>query len=170
MRSLSILIFFLFLTQSIFASNLIFIEKVSSCSDKIQDGIDLIKKIPKKLIVAQAIMESNWGRSRFAKEGNNYFGMRTWDLTKPHMKPKLKKESTFGLVIYPNMCASVEDYIYNLNVSGKYSELRKARMIEVKLWNSVDPIVLAKYLGSYSEEGPTYVKKIINQIRNLNKY
>ena len=75
MRTLSILIFFLFLTHSVFASNLIFIEKVGSCSDKIQDGIDLIKKIPKKLIVAQAIIESNWGRSRFAEDFNNYFGI-----------------------------------------------------------------------------------------------
>ena len=167
MRKLVIIVFFIFLVNSTFANNSIFIEKVASCSNKIQDGLTLIKQIPKELVVAQAIIESNLGKSRFAKEGNNYFGMRTWDLSKPHMKPRFKKESTFGLVIYSDMCASVEDYIYNLNVSEKYSSLRRARIIEVKLWNSVDPIVLARHLGSYSEEGPTYIRKIIDQIENL---
>ncbi len=36
--------------------------------------------------VAQAILESDWGRSRFAVEGNNYYGIIETDNTEPHMK------------------------------------------------------------------------------------
>lgn len=35
-------------------------------------------------------VESGWGTSRFATEGNALFGVRTWDLeTVPHMKAKV---------------------------------------------------------------------------------
>ena len=49
----------------------------------------LKKQVPFDLIVAMAAYESAWGQSRFAKEGNNFFGIRTWDLDNiPHMKAK----------------------------------------------------------------------------------
>ena len=118
--------------------------------------------------MAQAILESNWGKSRFAKEGNNFFGMRTWDLNKEHMKPKSNPDSKFGLVVYPNLCASVKDYLENINTSEKYYELRRVRSIELSLWDSVDPVVLARFLGNYSEEGKLYTQKVINQIDSLN--
>ena len=38
--------------------------------------------------VAQAILESDWGRSRFAVEGNNYYGIIETDNTEPHIKSK----------------------------------------------------------------------------------
>ena len=33
-------------------------------------------RIPINLVIAQAIHESNWGKSRFAVEGNNLFGIK----------------------------------------------------------------------------------------------
>ena len=36
--------------------------------------------------VAQAILESNWGESRFARLGNNFYGMIETDKSKKHMK------------------------------------------------------------------------------------
>ena len=30
------------------------------------------------MIIGQAALESGWGKSRFATEGNNLFGIRTW--------------------------------------------------------------------------------------------
>ena len=33
------------------------------------------------LLVGQAVLESGWGNSRFALEGKNLFGIRTYDLT-----------------------------------------------------------------------------------------
>jgi len=37
-----------------------------------------VNKIPISMILAQAIIESGWGSSRFAKEGNALFGEWTW--------------------------------------------------------------------------------------------
>jgi len=33
--------------------------------------------VPNSLAISQAIIESNWGRSRFARKGNNYFGVHS---------------------------------------------------------------------------------------------
>ena len=38
-------------------------------------------------IVAQAVLESHWGQSRFAIEGNNILGIHTWNFNEPHLKP-----------------------------------------------------------------------------------
>ena len=149
-------------------SNEKFIDKVAKCSNSIQANYLIEEKVPLKLVVAQAILESNWGKSRFAKEGNNFFGMRTWDLNKEHMKPKSNTDSKLGLDVYPNLCASVKDYLENINTSEKYYELRRVRSIELSLWDSVDPVVLARFLGNYSEEGKLYTQKVINQIDSLN--
>ena len=145
-----------------------FIIDVTSCSNLIQKDYSKEQRVPIKLVVSQAIIESNWGRSRFAKEGNNFFGMRTWDLTRDHMKPQLNANSKFGLVIYPDLCSSVKDYIENINTSQKYYELRRVRAIELKLWDNVSAKILAKFLTSYSEEGEEYVEKVIRQIGFLN--
>ena len=152
----------------IFAQNSNFINNIVECSESIQSSYSLDDKIPIKLIVAQAIIESNWGKSRFAVEGNNYFGMRTWDLSREHLKPKLNQNSKFGLLVYSDLCSSVEDYIDNLNTSDKYSQLRRVRTIELTLWNKVSALALAKQLENYSEEREVYIDKIINQIENIN--
>ncbi len=152
----------------IFAQNSNFINNIVECSESIQSSYSLDDKIPIKLIVAQAIIESNWGKSRFAVEGNNYFGMRTWDLSREHLKPKLNQDSKFGLLVYSDLCSSVEDYIDNLNTSDKYSQLRRVRTIELTLWNKVSALALAKQLENYSEEREVYIDKIINQIEDIN--
>ena len=162
-----IFLIFILITSTASSNNQDFINKIAICSKKIQKEYDLKNKIPTKLVVAQAIIESNWGRSRFALEGNNYFGMRTWDLTKEHLKPRKNKDSKFGLLIYKDTCSSVKDYIENINTSKQYEQLRKVRIIELKLWNNVDPKVLAKHLQNYSEERNLYVRKIIKQIDSI---
>lgn len=162
------LFFLLFVfTFSAHSSNQKFIDTIALCSSKIQKNYDIENKIPSKLIIAQAIIESNWGKSRFAIDGNNYFGMRTWDLSQEHLKPKKNKDSKFGLKVYKDVCSSVKDYIDNINTSLQYEDLRRARIIELKLWSRVDPTVLARYLQNYSEEREVYVDKIINQIKKI---
>ena len=83
-----ILIFLFLLTLESYSdtkSN--FISKVKNCSIDIQKDSSIDIFIPNNLIIAQAIIESDWGRSRFAKKGNNFFGMRTWDPKRNQLKP-----------------------------------------------------------------------------------
>ena len=40
---------------------------------------DRLSRVPTSIIIAMAGIESAWGTSRFATEGNALFGVRTWD-------------------------------------------------------------------------------------------
>ena len=144
-----------------------FISKIKKCSIDIQKDSNIDIFIPNNLIIAQAIIESDWGRSRFAKKGNNFFGMRTWDPKRNQLKPLKNPNAKFGLIVYGSICESVDDYIKNLNSSPKYQKLRNIRKLEIQLWDKVDAKVLARGLGNYSEERSKYIKKIINQIKYL---
>ena len=47
-------------------------EHIMASFDSLLLRVDII---PIKLVMAQAIIESGWGSSRFARDGNNYFGI-----------------------------------------------------------------------------------------------
>ena len=46
------------------------------------------KQVPNELIVAQAVVETGWGDSRFANEANNLFGIRTLIRDDNYMLPR----------------------------------------------------------------------------------
>ena len=64
-----------------------FINSMSQCIERIYYNQPESRHFPKELIIAQAILESSWGTSRFANEANNLFGIRTWNEDTPHVKP-----------------------------------------------------------------------------------
>ena len=85
------LIYLLLCFQVLSISKDDFKSLIINCSDKIQKNFTPFEYVPSELVLAQAILESNWGNSRFAKEGNNYFGMRTWDPSKKQIAFHFKK-------------------------------------------------------------------------------
>ena len=63
-----------------------FILAVGKCIDNLIQCYPR-KENPRDIIVAMAVLETGYGESRFAKEGNNLFGIRTWN-QKVQLKPK----------------------------------------------------------------------------------
>ena len=73
-------------------------------------------------------IESGWGTSRFATEGNAIFGVRTWSLkTVPHMKALGNPDAPWGVKKYTTKCQSVKDMIRILNNHPAYEEFRIER-------------------------------------------
>jgi len=119
-----------------------------------------------ELIVAQAIVESDYGRSRFAREGHNLFGIRVW--SKEGMLPLLQPESIEWRVrVFKNKCESVKYYIEILNTKKVYAEFRRVREITLNR----DPIQMAKTLDNFStnKQYEKYVIEVINKLRNETK-
>lgn len=48
-----------------------FIESLNTCINWVEKDRTIFQNIPREIILAQAIIESDYGTSRFAKEGNN---------------------------------------------------------------------------------------------------
>ena len=57
-----------------------FLQATSKCVEYLNYTTDRMSRVPTSIIIAMAGVESAWGQSRFAKEGNALFGVRTWDL------------------------------------------------------------------------------------------
>ena len=64
-----------------------FLNATSKCVEYLNYTTDRLSRVPTSIIIAMAGVESAWGTSRFAIEGNALFGVRTWDLKNTaHMK------------------------------------------------------------------------------------
>jgi len=105
-----------------------FINATSQCVSYLNWTTDRSKRVPISIIIAMAGIESAWGTSRFAREGNALFGVRTWDLENtPHMKAKGNPDATWGVKKYKTKCQSVKDMIRILNTHPAYELFRDVR-------------------------------------------
>jgi hypothetical protein len=97
-----------------YSNNKEFIQALNRCIDYIYLDLPHKQRINTELIVAQAIVESDYGRSRFAREGHNLFGIRIW--SKEGMLPLLQPSTIDWRVrVFKNKCESVKYYIEILN-------------------------------------------------------
>jgi len=142
-------------------SNKEFVMSLNSCIDYIYESVSEDYQLPKEMIVAQAILESGWGKSRFADEANNLFGIRTFDKSDKWMLPETKKTWTgWGVKVYSSKCASVRDYVRIINEVWAYEELRAARANNP----NISAEELSMHLTRFSTN-PKYTKLVINIIK-----
>ena len=149
-----------------YTNNEEFIEYVKACTLHLNSMEDEVNRVPVDLVVAQAVHESEWGRSRFAVEGNNLMGIRTFDPADNQMKPINIPNSSWGLRIFETKCESISYYIDLLNNSHHYNEFREERMVQY-ISDIVDLEKLAMTLAIYAED-IYYTQKIIQTLRDLN--
>jgi Bax protein len=121
--------------------------------------------LPVELVLAQAANESAWGRSRFAKEGNNLFGVWTYDPEEGIVPRRREAGKTHLVKRYPDLRASVRDYLRNLNSHPAYAELRALRAAAQDRGERADGLTLAAGLTEYSARGADYVAAIRSLIR-----
>ncbi|MFA8299211.1 MAG: glucosaminidase domain-containing protein [Hyphomicrobiales bacterium] len=118
-----------------------------------------VNVIPPDLILAQAAIESAWGTSRFAKEGNNYFGIHCYGKG-CGLYPGNDKNSRFMVKSYDNVEEGIADYIYILNTHRAYKEFRQLRAYDINKNVKLTAKNLAEGLSKYSEKGNEYVKLV----------
>jgi Bax protein len=128
--------------------------------------------IPASMVLAQASVESAWGTSRFAREGNNLFGMRTYEPGTGMVPKRRPAGATWEVAAYNTVTEGLAAYIHNLNTHDPYLRLRASRASLRKQNKPISGSVLVDGLRSYSEQGYEYVAKIRGMIQSndLAKY
>ena len=149
-----------------YTNNNEFIEDVRACTVHLNSMYLEHERVPVDLVIAQSIHESEWGRSRFAVEGNNLLGIRTFDPADDQLKPLNKPNASWGLRIFETKCESISYYIELLNYNHHYSDFREERLMQYSS-DLVDLEKLASTLAIYAED-VYYTQKIIQTIRELN--
>ena len=140
-----------------------FINATSNCVAYLNWTTDKEKRVPISIIIAMAGIESAWGQSRFATEGNALFGVRTWDLDNtPHMKALGNPNASWGVKKYNTKCQSVKDMIKILNTHPAYEKFREHRAEQLKdgKWNYK---LLLSGMTAWSTN-PDYQKIILSTI------
>ena len=114
-----------------------FLTATGRCVEYLNYTTDRLSRVPTSIIIAMAGVESGWGTSRFATEGNALFGVRTWDKNTPRMKAKGNPEASWGVKKYKTKCQSVKDMIAIINRHRAYKEFREERedQIDDGKWN-----------------------------------
>jgi Bax protein len=129
--------------------------------------LERLKQHPTSLVLAQAAIESGWGQSRFALEGNNLFGIKAT----PHDKEFQKSRNNRGgsrilLKRHNTVSESIEHYIFTIGKNDAYNNFRINRFKEANTYQLINE------LHKYSEKGDEY-SKMLKQIifwNDLMKY
>ena len=143
------------------ANNQTFINSVGQCVNYIYNTTTDIYPVNFEVLLAQAALESGWGNSRFALEGKNLFGIRTYDLREPHMLPS-NNPKKWGVRVYQHECDSVQHYIDILNSGSAYEKYRELRDNGVE-----DSLQYVETLGAYAADKDYFpkIKRIIKKLR-----
>lgn len=113
------------------------------------------------VIMAQAILESNWGESSLSKNAHNYFGIKAKDTSQPHTLVPTQ-EFIDGKMVdvddifrkYKSMHESILDYLDLMNLE-RYTPVRQAQTFE--------EAATALYDAGYATD-PDYTKKLLDLI------
>jgi len=131
-----------------------------------------IDTIPPALCLAQAAVESGWGKSRFIAKANNIFGHWTYN---PNIGivPERRDEGDRHLIrVFKSLQDSISAYMLNLNRNPAYKSFQEKRYA-IRLENrQATGLELSQTMINYSGIGKEYLSILKNVIEknNLEKY
>ena len=134
-----------------------------------------INIIPISLALGQAIIESGWGQSRFALEGNALYGQWTTNEQRGIIPEERDEDKSHAVLKFDNLEESVKAYMHNINTHGAYYSFRVVRRIAERV-QYTDPIsAKVKFLAAYAEIGDKYVDKLeliieSNKLRDFDRF
>jgi len=131
----------------------------------IEDILTVIDILPPSLVLAQAANESNWGRSRFAEDFNNYFGI--WCFVKGcGTVPKQRNaNANHEVANFNSLKDCIDYYVLTINRNYAYQNLRLIRKAYRDELKPLSGIALAEGLSNYAFPGDEYISSIQSVIR-----
>ena len=136
--------------------------------DLVNELLFSVDVIPNSIVLAQAVNESGWGTSRFAREYNALFGQYTYDINNgvvPYEREKGKKHLIRN---FSSIDKSVESYFRNINTHYAYQRFREVRSQIHKSDLNKNIKLLTQTLNVYAED-EAYVDTI-NSIIDSNNF
>jgi Bax protein len=126
-----------------------------------------IDVVPTSMALAQAALESGWGKSRFAKEANNLFGH--WTYSGVGLMPQNRAlGKTHMIRVFASLQKSVNAYMLNLNTNDAYESFREKRYAARQLGRPFIGMEAAKTMVNYSELKGEYIQMVRDMIAQNN--
>ena len=129
--------------------------------------------VPASVIIAQAILESGWGRSSLTRDGNSYFGMKCFGTPgriatgcRPYKTTECGSAGCYGTSatfrVYNSAAESFRDH------SNQYATLARYQPAFAHA-NNPDEFARAIHRAGYATS-PTYAQNLINLMHTYNLY
>lgn len=133
------------------------------------EGLQHLKRrvdiVPASLAMAQAANESGWGTARFARNGNNYYGLWCWSENCGLVPDRREVDARHEVASFETPVDSVRYYMLTLNSHPAYQQLRTLRSESRTKGEPLSGRKLAAGLLRYSERGEAYVDELRAMIR-----
>lgn len=127
--------------------------------------LERVDAVALEVALAQSANESAWGQSRFAKQGNNFFGQWCYRKGCGLVPKKRDKGTRHEVAKFKTVNDSVRSYIKNINTGRVYAPLRKVRREDREKGKPANAYDQAGGLIKYSQRREAYVKEIRSMIR-----
>jgi Bax protein len=136
--------------------------------DNLAKLVARVDVVPPSLALAQGAIESGWGTSRFAQEGNAPFGQWTTQAYRGLVPRARDAGKTHKVRAFESIGESVASYLRNLNTHRAYRGFRERRAAFRAKNRPLESLPLALSLASYSQKGARYVNLLRRVIRGNN--
>ena len=134
--------------QALWLNKMLSSYKVSSNS--IDDLITKVDIIPVSIALGQAAIESGWGTSRFAMEGNALYGQWSWKAGSGIVPKERDANEVYEIKSFLSLSNSVASYMKNLNTHQNYINFRINRNLLREHNIPISGSYLYKYLDKYA--------------------
>lgn len=140
----------------------------------IDDMLHRVDVLPEALVLTQAANESAWGTSRFATEGNNYFGQWCYSEGCGLIPLKRGEGMTHEVASFSSVQESIHRYFMNVNRNAAYYDLREIRYglreNNANLLSADSAMEMVNGLLKYSERGEAYVQDLQSMMRHNQQF
>jgi Bax protein len=141
-------------------------------TDDPQELLTRVDTIPPSLVVAQAVLEAGWGRSRLARSSNALFGMKSGRHSDRVAFGRCRQDAAECYRSFDSLTDSVGAYIHTLNTHSRYAGLRVRRAESRAAGRAPASLELATELQAFSVRGAAYVTDVqrlitSNKLENL---
>lgn len=121
--------------------------------------LERVDVVPVSLALGQAAVESGWGTSRLARQGNSLFGQMGWKRSEAGGRE-------FALIGFNDLSHTVSAYMRNLNTHWAYKDFRAVRAQQRQFNQPFDSYAMIATMDRYSELGEVYIRKVSTVIRS----
>lgn len=129
----------------------------------LEEYLKKIDVIPPSLALAQAAVESAWGKSRFIKEANNIFGHWTYEKELGIIPKRRDVGSSHFIRVFESLEDSIKAYMLNLNRNEAYKSFQEERYNNKEQNQQISGLVLSKTMKNYSATANEYLA-ILNDV------
>lgn len=116
----------------------------------LEEYLKKIDVVPPSLALAQAAVESAWGKSRFIKEANNIFGHWTYNKDSGIVPKKRELGKSHFIRVFGSLEESIKAYMLNLNRNKAYESFQEERYQAKLKEDKISGLRLSQTMLNYS--------------------